>query len=687
MKKGLFLMNFILWLALPSKSQERPEINIQDFIENMFQVPDEDVNYEDLYESLYQLYTNPIDLNHTNKNELNSLYQLNINQVNSLLEYIENNYPLVSVYELQVIEGYDNATIEGIHPFVIVKPPGKNTTGNLAERIANHSDSYLLIRTERLLESQRGFLETDSSRFLGSPYKIYSRFRTVRSNDFSIGLTMEKDAGEFITWDNDNRQYGFDYYSFHLYLENQGPFQKIALGDYQMQFGQGLVVGSGFNPGKGAETITTVKRGNSGIRPYTSVLESGFMRGAAVCIVLGRDWQISPFYSRLRQDGNVRIGDSFDEYEEYISSIQNIGLHRNFSEINSRDQIIEQNAGLNITYNHTKSQNFQAGVTSIVTNFSTDIFKTPNNYNQFEFRGNRNHNLGIYANYNWQNFLFFGESAISKSGGMAHIYGLMTSLSPIISMSFLIRDYDKNYHSFYGNSFGEGSRNINESGMYWGVKVEPSRKFTLSAFYDRFRFPWLRYRVNAPSEGYEYLIKADFRPNKKLNFYFQYREQSKELSVTLDEENLSQLIAGIKRSGAANLDIKLNQQIGLKSRFQYSTYDFQERTTGMTLVQDLNLTFNKWKFSARYAIFDTEDYENRQYVYEKDVIYAFSIPAYAGQGNRSYLLIQYKLGRKLTFWLKYGVYNFRNINSIGSGLSEIQGKKKSELKFQLRLAF
>ena len=71
-----------------------------------------------------------------------------------------------------------------------------------------------------------------------------------------------------------------DFWSAHLMLENQGKFRKLIVGDYQLQLGQGLLFGAGFGVGKGAETVNALQRVTLGIRPYTSVLEGGFLRGA-----------------------------------------------------------------------------------------------------------------------------------------------------------------------------------------------------------------------------------------------------------------------------------------------------------------------------------------------------------------------------------------------------------------------
>lgn len=689
--KKLITITLFFGLHVPelfAQRFDRNDIDIQYFIEELFQVPDEDINYDDLYETLYQLYANPINLNETTKNELNSLYQLNINQINNLMDYLDSNGPLLSIYELQVVDGFDRTTINNLLPFVEVRSPGDHSTrGHLLQRIASEKNNYLILRTERVLEGQEGYSRSDSSRYLGSPHKVYGRFRSSHSKDFSIGLTFEKDPGEQIVFDHEAKKYGFDYYSYHLFLYEKGNFKSIALGDYQMQFGQGLVLGSGFNPGKGAETITTVKRGNSGLRPYTSALETTFMRGAAFTYAVN-NIEITPFYSRLKQDGIIRSENFDGDYEEYITGIQDIGMHRTYSELAFRKGIQEETSGLNITYNDLKNRNLQFGATFIHNQFSVPILKTPNNYNQFEFKGDQNYNVSLFANYNWHNFLLFSEVARSKSGGMAMVGGFMGSLSPIVSMSFLYRNYAKDYHSFYGNSFGEGSRNINEEGLYWGIKITPSKRASFSAYYDRFKFPWLRFGVNSPSQGYEYLLRAEYNPSKKIKLYAQLREQAKEVSVSIEGGNLHVLENGIKRNYVGNLDFTANDIFILKSRVQFSTYDLaNEQTKGMAVMQDFNIKINKFTVSTRFALFDTEDYENRQYVFEKDLLYVFSVQAYANQGSRNYIMLQYKPTRKMTLWARYSRYNYKNLSSIGSGLNEIEGQKRSDVKFQIRYKF
>lgn len=674
---------------LHAQNYQRPDIDIQAFAENLFQTPDEDVNYDDLYESLYQLYANPINLNNADKEELSTLFLLNNIQINALLDYLANHGPMLTIYELQVIDGFDLDLIQSIAPFVEVRSLGDYTTqGNLFRRMQSEENNYFVIRTEQVLETQEGYTREDSSRYLGSPAKIYGRVRSNHSKDFSVGLTFEKDPGERVIYDKENEQYGFDYYSYHLFLENKGNFKKIAIGDYQMQFGQGLILGAGFSSGKGAETITTVKRANSGIKPYTSALESGFMRGVGITYQMD-NFQLTPFYSYAKKDAVVLTGDEADDYEEFISSIQDgIGMRRTYNEISANNNLTERTFGMNITYEHKKSKNFEAGLTFIHNKYSLPLSRTPNNYNQFEFQGSKNYNIGLFANYNWQNFLFFMEMAQARSGGRAFVGGFMSSLSPIVSISFSYRNYAKDYHSMYGNSFGEGTRIINETGLYWGIKITPSRRVFMSAYYDKFQFPWLKFGVDSPSAGHEYLIRVNYKPTRKITMYVQWREQAKQESISQDDLNTKVLYLGVKRNLVGNLDFSINDKISIKSRAQYSTFSIANVTTkGMAIIQDLNLKLGKWVVSSRVALFDSEDYENRQYVYEKNLQYVFSIPAYSGQGIRNYLMLRYKPNRDITIWGRIGRFNYFNITSTGSGLNEIEGSTKTDVKLQIRYKF
>ena len=108
---------------------------------------------------------------------------------------------------------------------------------------------------------------------------------------------------------------------------------------------------------------------------------------------------------------------------------------------------------------------------------------------------------------------------------------------------------------------------------------------------------------------------------------------------------------------------------------------------GMALLQDISVDIGKFQLTARYAITDTDDYDNRQYVYENDVWLAYSMPAYSGVGTRKMILAEYKINRFLSIWLRFASTRFPHEEKIGSGLDTIGTNIKNDVKFQLRISF
>lgn len=695
MVRSLLLCWFILYWLLPLQAQDYPRQHM-DFdllVQELFaQQEDDNVPYEDFYETLFQHYQRPLDLNHATPEELASLFILSRPQIASFFKYKQENGELLTIYELQAIPNFDLLTIYKLVSFVQVTDAGLQADQRtLWQRVVGEDNNALVLRYERTLQQRRGYTSVapDSratSRYLGSPDKLYMRYRISHPRDYSFGFTAEKDAGEQFIWDGSTHRYGFDYYSAHLQLYNRGKFKAIALGDYQLQLGQGLLLSSGYSVGKGSETITTVSRPNLGIRPYSSVLEYAFFRGAAATYTLGRV-DITGFYSNKRVDANLQAQlDTLQNESDFFSGIQTTGFHRTPTELASKSQAREQLYGANASY-QSRDKTLLVGVTALGITYSSPIQKAGAPYQRFEFSGKNNYNLGTNYSYTWQNVYLFGETAISKSGGLGTVNGFVANLSNKVELAMLYRSYARNFHTFYGAAFSEATRNINEHGLYTGIKIKPFRKWELTAYYDRFRFPWLRYRVDAPSEGYEYLLRLYFKPNKQTSLYAQFRTESKGLNAA-DNTPIDYVAQALRRNYLLYYEFAPTKIVSLKSRVQFSSYAQESpKTTGYLIAQDVNFTFRKVRLSTRYSIFDTDSYDTRQYVYERDVLSAFSIPAFSGTGTRVYALLQVSPLRDLDVWVKYGLTHYRHQDTIGSGLDTIEGSRRSDVKVQVRYQF
>jgi len=661
------------------------------------EIQSDQIPYEDLYGTLLNLYQSPLNLNTASPEELRALPLLREKQVAALLKYRQANGPLLSIYELQAVPDWEVRTIERVAPFVTVANPSPNSArGPLWQRIKKEENNAVLLRYERVLQQRKGYAPADTFqgrptlRYLGSPDAVALRYRVSHAHDFSLGFTAEKDAGEPLAWRPSQNQLGPDFLSAHFVLHEQGRLKTLALGDYQLQFGQGLLLSSGLAQGKGAETITNLRRASLGVRPYAALLENTFFRGAAATYRLTPRWEATAFASRKNIDANARLAtDSLAQFDEFSSSLLLTGLHRTATEIANRQRLSETVGGGHVGYLSTDG-NLALGFTAVGTHYGAAFQKRDEPYNRFEFSGQNNLALGAHYSYGWHNLLLFGESGRSSGGGLGTVNGLLASLGPSVDAAVLVRHYDADFHTFYGNALSENTRNINESGFYLGLKVRPLARWEVSVYFDQFRFNWLRYRVSAPSQGQDALVRVAFTPTKTSLLYAQYRARLKPLDLPTSLTGRAVPLPGqqLRHSLLLYADVQPTAQLGLRTRLQ-TTYlradDNLPWRRGFVLSQDATVQLaRRISLAARYAIFDTDDYDTRQYIFEQDVLYAVSVPALYGQGTRAYAVFQATLNKHFTLWLRYADTRYRHQATIGSGLEQIRGNARSEVTAQVR---
>ena len=112
-----------------------------------------------------------------------------------------------------------------------------------------------------------------SAKYLGSPQNLLLKFQYNYGRLLQFGWLAEKDAGEQWMFAK-----GLDFFSFHFFARDLGPIKKLALGDFQVNMGQGLIQWQGMSIKKSANVLF-VKKQEEVIRPYRSAGEINFHRG------------------------------------------------------------------------------------------------------------------------------------------------------------------------------------------------------------------------------------------------------------------------------------------------------------------------------------------------------------------------------------------------------------------------
>ncbi|MFN5149382.1 MAG: hypothetical protein ACK5EK_10285 [Flavobacteriia bacterium] len=681
----LILFSFF---PLISFGQEKSEV-VQQRIEFIAeQLETEEIDLTNIIEQLNYYFDHPLNLNSALAEELEELNLLSSVQINDLLLHRKAYGKFISIYELQSLEYWDLQTIQLVLPFVRVDDRLENLHISLKEAL-DQGNYELFLRYQVTPEEKKGYvpvpdsvLTSSNNHYYGNPDRYYTRFRYSYRTNISLGVTAEKDAGEeFFAGSQPN---GFDFYSAHAFYKGGKYLKAIVVGDYQIQIGQGLSLWSGYAFGKTAD-VTNIKRSAIPIRAYTSVDETRFLRGAAVDLGL-ENVSMTLFGSVKKVDATLFADSLYDDLE-FVSSINLSGLHRTNSEIARKDALTERIGGANLRY---RSRNFQVGLAGVYQGYDKEFNKTIQPYNQFDFRGKEM--MALSCDYNWavRNFNFFGELARSSfSGDWANMHGVLFSMDPRASFSILYRNYQKGYQTFYNAGFSEGSNTQNESGIYAGMKLKLNSDWSLNSYVDLFKFPWMKYQVDAPSEGHEIMIQPTFKPNKQLEIYGRYREQLRQKNSRDSDGTVTEIENVLQRNYRLNLSYAISEVFTIKSRIEYVTIDrpSNDPEKGMIITQDVlfkpkNLPFD---LSLRYALFDTDSYDSRIYTYENNALYVFAVPAYYYQGSRAYILVRYSFFKHCDLWVRFGTFIYNNRDSIGSGAEEVLGSKKSELTFQLRI--
>lgn len=667
----------LLCFALISISQNTASQNdlIENIIEAIAEQSENELDYANLLDELNKLLIDPINLNNANESDLNKLFILNKNQIINFIKYRESTGQIFSLYELQLIPGFSTEIIRNIAPFVSLKQISQDTLNS--RKKAKH---ILLLKSERTIEEEKGYItKNTNSRYLGSPWKYYSRYQyTSAQSKISFGFTSEKDKGEpFFEEGNKN---GFDYYSAFLQYNSKGILKQVNLGDYQVKFGQGLSLWSGLGGGKSSLTTHNEYK-SQGIKSYKSTDENQFYRGISVLLEPLKNISLALFSSYKNKDGSLNS----DSIKLVISSIVNTGFHRNSNEFSKKHNLEEKILG---SYLLANLNNIEFGISYLQSSYSPEIRGADVAYNYYNFKGNANRNISIYYESQYRSIHLYGEIAQSKSGGRAILQGANIQAHPQLNIELIYRKYDPDYHALFSHAFAEQNKTQNEEGFYMGLEFHPYPKWTVKAYYDQFKFPWLRYSANSPSEGHEYFSQLEFIPNNSVSIYFRYKQENK--PVNNSSEMIKGLVIQKKNQYRLHLSAKMNENWEIRNRIEVSHFQKENiNENGYLIYQDLIYHFTNKPISInlRYALFDTKSFNSRIYAYENDILYAYSVPAYYLKGSRFYFNFNWKLNRNFKLYVKYAQTKYSNQSTIGSGNSEISGDTKSEIKLLLKYRF
>ena len=664
---------------IPACSAQNPSENLMEEVLEDLSVNNDinnsvnSLNWENELEELSNRLQEPVNLNSATREQLEQFPFLSDIQIEHLLAYIYIHGQMETIYELQLVEELDRQTIQYLLPFVCIKAINNEPAfrwKTMLKDAGRYGKNEVLTRLDIPFYKRKGYEHTYLGPSVYNSVKYTFRYR----DQLYAGGVAEKDAGEpFAALHN---SYGYDYYSFYLLLQNCGRLKSLAVGNYRLSFGQGLVMSTDYLMGKTIYASSFNNR-STGIKKHSSTDEYNYFRGVATTVALTKRLSFSAFYSHRNMDGVVTDGE--------ITSVYKTGLHRSRKEADKKNLLTSQLTGGNVSY---QQNHIRLGITGVYYVFNRPYEPELTGYSKYNIHGNHFYNLGIDYAYRWRRFSFQGETAIGKQG-WASLNRLQ--YSPVQDIQFMLihRFYSYDYWAMYAHSFGEGSTVQNEQGYYVGLETTPFSHWRFFVSFDLFSFPWKKYRINKPSRGTDGLIQATFTPRTNLSMYLKYRYKQKERDLTGSKGTLTLPI--FHHQLRYRLNYSLNDVFSSRTTLDYNHFHSQDRaaTKGYQVTQMISsqLPWTRLFADVQGSYFCTDDYDSRVYVSENGLLYTFYTPSFQGRGFRCAVRLRYELNKHWLFITKFGETIYLNRNEIGSGNDLIYGNKKADIQMQLRIKF
>jgi hypothetical protein len=651
-------------------------------LESQVDVDQRDIEDDSYLVQLEHFKKHPLNLNVATGEDLRQFIFLTDLQIDNLLSYRKLLGKFISTYELQAIPGWDVPTIKKILRYVTINNAVRSTE-DMKNRFVN-GDHQLLIRYSQILESSKGFGKSaTAARYLGSKGRIFSRYRYQYKNLLQFGFVGDKDAGE--QFFRGTQKYGFDFYSLHLFARKIGRVQSLALGDFTVNMGQGLIQWQSLAFKKGSE-VMGVKRQSSILRPYNSAGEVYFHRGAGVTLGF-RKMEVTAYASFRKLSANVVLDTMLSR--QFISSFLNSGYHRTKAEEDSRNNVGEASLGGNLMY---KGKNWHLGINGVMYKFSLPIQKRNDPYNLFAIGGKTWSNFSVDYSYSHRNMHFFGEAATDQNLNHAVLNGLLISVDPCVDISILHRNISRAYQAVYGNAFTENTYPTNESGLYAGISIRPPfAGWHLDMYVDFYKFPWLKYLVDGPSRGKDFLIQVTYTPSKQVEIFSRFRSEAKQSNQTDNSYVTNHVGSVVKQDWRTQLNCKVTQAMTLRNRVEILWYRETASSINNGYLIFFDVLYNPlskpFSASARLQYFETDDYASRIFAYENDVSYSYSVPAFFDKGYRYYINYSFHLKKGISLWIHWGRMIVVNKTSIGSDLDEIDSNHRSQITLQCQWLF
>lgn len=449
--------------------------------------------------------------------------------------------------------------------------------------------------------------------------KLYNRLQLAFSS-YTLGFVQERDIGEPEL---------FDFTSLSIGAADLGIVKRAVLGNYELNFGQGLIIGQGRYYVNSADASGGVRLSSKRLSPYTSSSESGFFQGGAIALDLA-PVELTVFYSADRVDAII------NKKSGMITSFDDSGSHRTVTERLRHDNVAETVYGANLLYRFSSGPlEGRIGGSWVRCDYGIPLKI---------FGGSSSSTLaGIEGEAAIGRLGVFGEAAWAErpAKGFSWNAGVEWKAAKGVSTVLAVRDYSPGYYSPFASAYAErGEQGGNEQGVYAGTAIRLSDRFSISGYYDWFRFPALDDNTRFPSDGHDFRVFAAWSPSRSVscNLQVQHKYKEEEKNQGTSKNPVWTALPKITERCRMDFGIELPghfhaRTLGEIKKAKKIYLAGDETNYGWLLYGQGGYSGGRFSLKTRFTLFNIEDYDAAIYVYEDDLPQTFNIGMYNGRGK------------------------------------------------------
>ena len=582
----------ILWvlLAVP------PLIFAQENLVEKFSAPETE-NVAEIENDLQELLSNPLEINHVTREHLRRLPFLTRQQIEAFLNFRRRQGDFKNLDEALAILAVSGDTLAFCREIFFLTAPQKFA-------IQKASTRWRLTRPATIEE-----------KWLGAPYRSYER-ALFATDALAFGVLAERDPGE---------KHFADHQLFfgHWQRENRDTKWQAIVGNYQIEWAQGLALWSPYGATISGDVHAASRRVGRGVLPYLSGDENAALRGGVLALNTPRfSW--FAFASSQRLDATQRDSATIGLYES--------GYHRTTTELSHRKILQEQLLGAGMKFNWKNK--ITAGVAGFRSEYNKNWIQPDRRASYFDFTGRRNEVLSVSILATTAALQTSAEIAQSLSGGFA---GSLVLSGEAVRLQWTAEShyYSRNFHNHHGRAFNTiATAPQNEFGYSLGLGSRLRRGMTAEVFLANREDLWRTSQLPLP--GAQLITGARFEWQLANGLDVQMRwQQTRE-----DEISSRNILTTSRQRGRFLLDYQASPQIRLTSRLDFTALSLG-RHHGLAVSQEARFKIrNNLQLTARYTLFDTPA-DAPIYQYEHDLPGVFTSFALRERGRRAYIYLRY----------------------------------------------